>query len=205
MKRIGITGPTGAGKSLLSEDLARQGIPVIDADALYHSLLIPPSACLDALRRAFGDGIFGADGTPDRAALSDIVFHDEEKLALLNQTVLGFVLDRIRAQLAQWEQQGCAAAVIDGPTLIESGFHKECDIVISVLSSPALRMRRIMERDGITEARAAARIHAQQPDAFYRRHSDHVLENNGNRQELLRQANVLLAPLLGKEGVCHEE
>ena len=70
MRIIGITGPTGAGKSVLSSYLREKGIPVIDADKVYHSLLVPPSECLDALRRAFGDGIFKGEEL-DRRALSE--------------------------------------------------------------------------------------------------------------------------------------
>lgn len=195
MKRIGITGPSGAGKSLLSDHLSSQGFPIIDADAVYHSLLIPPSDCLNALRHAFGDAVFSPNGTLNRAALSEIVFHDEAKLSLLNQTVLGFVLERIRVQLNLWEKQGYSSAIVDAPTLIESGFHKECDAVISVLSAPELRIRRIMKRDGISEERAAVRVRAQQSDDFYRTHSDYVLENRADRAAFLRQADALFSEL----------
>ena len=81
MKIIGITGPTGAGKSHLCKALSSK-IPVINADEVYHSLLLPPSDCLDALRNAFGDAVFSSDGTLDRGALSSIVFSDQEQLAL---------------------------------------------------------------------------------------------------------------------------
>lgn len=198
MKIIGITGPTGAGKSLLSEYLSHKGIPVIDADEVYHSLLIPPSDCLDAIRRAFGDRVLAADGSLDRPALSEIVFHDREKLALLNETVLHFVLDRVRVQLNEWEARGVPFAAIDAPTLIESGFHAECDTVISVLSDTELRVCRIMERDGITKERAVARVAAQQADDFYRAHSDYILENRENRDAFFAKADALWLTLTEK-------
>lgn len=192
---IGITGPTGAGKSLFSEYLSKQNIPVIDADGVYHSLLIPPSSCLNALRHAFGDGIFFGDGSLNRPALSQIVFHDKDKLALLNRTVLGFVLDEIREQIRGLECSGETAVAIDAPTLIESGFHKECNVVISVLSSPALRCERIIRRDGITREAAEARIHAQKDDAFYREHSAFLLFNDGDRDAFHRACDDLMAQL----------
>ena len=73
--------------------LRERGISVIDADELYHSLLVPPSRCLELLREAFGDEIFNDDGTLDRPALARIVFSDEQKLELLNSTVLSVVID----------------------------------------------------------------------------------------------------------------
>ncbi len=188
---IGITGPTGAGKSLLCEELTRRGIPVLDADVMYHELLIPPSPCLDALRSAFGNDIFSADGSLDRPALSQLVFHDKEQLALLNRTVLGFVLDRLRTELRALEAQGHTHAAVDAPTLIESGFDRECHKVLSVLSPTPLRLERIMARDGLDRERAEARIAAQKEDAFYVSHSDAVLSNHGDASALFQDFDAL--------------
>lgn len=195
MTIIGITGPTGAGKSLLGEQLAAKGIPVIDADAVYHALLIPPSPCLDALRRAFGNDIFSPNGELNRQALSEIVFHDEEKLALLNQTVLDIVLDKIRKQIRRMAKAGKTVVAVDAPTLIESGFDRECSVVISVLSPSEIRIKRIMRRDHLDADRARARVQAQRKDAFYRAHSDHVLVNGGNREEFKKDVDGLLRAL----------
>ena len=192
---LGVTGPTGAGKSLFSDYLAEKGIPVIDADEVYHKLLIPPSPCLDALREAFGDAILLPDGTLDRPALSRIVFHDEAKLALLNETVLGMVLDKIRGIIRVLERSGAKAVAVDAPTLIESGFHLECDTVVSVLASPETRLGRIMERDGLTKEAAESRVRAQKPDDFYRTHSHFTLINDGSREELFARGDALF-PLL---------
>ena len=187
MKVIGVTGPTGSGKSLLCDFLSKNRIPVIDADEVYHGLLVPPSPCLDALKTAFGDGILHRDGTLNRQALSEIVFHDKEKLELLNRTVLCFVLNRIRYMLRAMERDGFPFAVVDAPTLIESGFHRECDTVISVLSTESLRLERIMKRDGLTRERAEARIRAQKDDEFYKSHSHYVLTNSGDAAEFFEK------------------
>ncbi len=187
MKVIGVTGPTGSGKSLLCDFLSKNKIPVIDADEVYHGLLIPPSPCLDALKTAFGNGILHKDGTLDRGKLSAIVFHDAQKLELLNRTVLIFVLDRIRYLIRALDRDGFSCVVVDAPTLIESGFHRECDTVISILSPAALRTERIMQRDGLTREKAEARIQAQKDDAFYENHSDYVLTNTGDAQEFFQK------------------
>ncbi|MBQ9086088.1 MAG: dephospho-CoA kinase [Clostridia bacterium] len=192
---LGITGPTGAGKSLLCRELTSRGIPVIDADEVYHSLLIPPSPCLTSLRHAFGNGIFGENGTLNRQALSEIVFHDEEKLRLLNATVLHFVLERIREMIRQLSSEGKRTVAVDGPTLIESGFHRECDRVVAVLAPLPLRKERIMQRDALSEEQASARIAAQKPDDFYRTHSHCVLTNDGDSEAFLHRVSDLLQQL----------
>ena len=194
MKILGVTGPTGAGKSFLCKALSKR-IPMIDADEVYHSLLIPPSECLDALRQAFGDNVFLPNGALDRTALSEIVFSDKAKLALLNRTVLTFVLKKIREMIADLERDGNTCVLVDAPTLIESGFHLECDAVISVLSSPSLRLSRIMTRDDISEEKASLRISAQKDDNFYREHSNLVLINDGDTDSLIRQATKFFTAL----------
>lgn len=205
MTVIGVTGPSGSGKSLFGDFLRQQGLTVIDADRVYHSLLVPPSPCLDALRNAFGDRVFQADGSLDRSVLSEIVFHDEEKLALLNRTVLGFVLTKIREMIQERERLGESFVIVDAPTLIESGFHRECDRVVSILSPASHRLRRIMERDGISEERALSRIQAQKDEEFYRAHSDFLLVNEGTEAEFFEKAKALARELslplhpIGKE------
>jgi dephospho-CoA kinase len=184
MHVFGITGPSGAGKSLLCEYCAAHGIPHLDADAIYHSLLVPPSEAVDALRAVFGDGILDESGAIDRKALSAIVFHDEQKLALLNETVLDIVLRDIRRRLENLSAQGVESVVVDAPTLIESGFHRECNTVVVVLSNKETRIARIMARDGLSRERAEERINAQKPDDFYCSAADAVLRNDSDRETL---------------------
>ena len=199
MRIIGITGPSGAGKSYLSEFLRKRNIPVVDADETYHSLLVPPSACLDAIRTAFGDPVIAPDGSLDRPALSAVVFGNEEKLALLNRTVLGFVIDKIKNILGEYEGEGYGVACVDAPTLIESGFYAECDTVISVISEKKIRVSRIIERDGISKEAAQARVDAQREDSFYIERSDLVVNNNGDISDLDKECERIYNILCGGE------
>ena len=195
MKIIGITGPTGAGKSTLSEYMRQRGIPVIDADKLYHSMLTPPSPCLDALRNAFGDRIFSGEEL-DRKKLANIVFSDENKLELLNQTVLSIVLDESRKIFTRYEAEGNEIAAIDAPTLIESGFCDECDLVVSVICDPVSRIERIILRDGITKEAAEKRVRAQKSNEFYTSRSDIVINNDKGEDEFLRECTAFVGGIL---------
>ena len=192
IKKIGITGPSGSGKSLLSKHLNAVGIPTIDADKLYHSMLLPPSRCLDALSDVFGKDILKWDGTIDRKILSSRVFSDAKQLKLLNDTVLPIVLDEIRVLISELEAKGESVVAIDAPTLIESGFHKECDLTVSVLASRATRLCRISARDNITEEKATERINAQHDDDFYINASDKVLFNDSDENAFAMQASELI-------------
>ncbi len=197
MKLIGITGPTGSGKSLLCEYLYSRGIVCIDADAVYHSMLIPPSDCLDAIRKSFGDSVFALDGTLDRAALGKTVFSSEENLALLNGTVLPLVVKKLLGMAEEYERSGHAALAIDAPTLIESGLHKNCDAVITVTAPREARAERIRVRDGLSVERAWQRINAQKDDTFYISHSNFVLTNNGGRERFFEDTAGVLDKILG--------
>ena len=178
MKIIGVTGPTGSGKTLLTEYFASLNITTINADELYHSMLIPPSLCLDAIREKFGDAVFSESGELSREKLGKIVFNDKEKLDLLNETVLGIVLNEIRRKIAIFEKKGNDFLIIDAPTLIESGFHHECDTVISVIAPKDERIKRISLRDGISYERATERVRAQKENSFYIENSHEVIYND---------------------------
>ena len=195
MKIIGVTGPSGSGKTILTEYFAERGITTVDADKLYHSMLIPPSRCLDEIFKAFGSGVFNPDGSLDRAALSGVVFSDPEKLRLLNSTVLRLVLDEIRVILARLKENGEKAVIIDAPTLIESGFDKECDSILCVSAGKDVRVERIIRRDGITKERALRRIAAQKDDSELERLSDFVIENNGDLTTLKAQVGDFISKI----------
>ena len=193
IKKIGITGPSGSGKSILSDHLRRAGIPTIDADKLYHSMLVPPSRCLDAISSVFGKDILTSDGRIDRSVLSSKVFSDDKQLKLLNDTVLPIVIDEIKSEISKLEESGEEVVAIDAPTLIESGFHKECDLTVSVISSRQTRISRISARDNISEAKAKERIDAQHGDDFYILASDRVIINDSDRLTFEKQANELIS------------
>lgn len=180
MLTIGLTGPTGAGKSTVAELFASFGLPVLDADRIYRELLIPPSDCLSELVRHFGREILAADGTLSRQALGRLVFSDPAELEALNGISHRYVMADVRRRLRLLQEDGCRAAVFDAPQLFEAGADGLCSIIVSVLASPEIRLGRIMARDGISEEAARARMDAQKPDSFFRSHSDYIIENNSS-------------------------
>lgn len=195
MKIIGITGPTGSGKSLLGKIFCEHNIPSIDADRVYHDMLIPPSDCLDAIRLTFGDGVFSSDGSLDRAKLGSVVFNSPKKLELLNSTVLSMVIARIDEMISEYKKNNVRAVAIDAPTLIESGFNKKCHTVISVLAPKELRTKRIIERDSISNEQAELRVKAQKSDTFYIENSDYVLNNTEDYEQFREDAVELFKAL----------
>ena len=189
---IGLTGPTGAGKGEVAALFRAHGLPVIDADAVYHALLIPPSPCLDELCVRFGRDILRTDGTLDRQRLGAIVFSDADALSDLNAIAHRYVMADIRGTLKKWQLEKIPAAVIDAPQLFEAHADLLCNAVVSVLADRNLRMERIMARDGIDAERALKRINAQKSDDYFRTNSDYVIENNASAEHLAPHVRRIL-------------
>lgn len=193
MKRIGITGPTGAGKTTALGALEDLGACVIDADAVYHQLLADSAPLRSALADRFGPAILDGAGKVDRKALGAVVFGDPAALADLNGITHRFIRGAIDRLLAQAEAEGRPAAAIDAIALIESGLGEICDTVVGVLAPAEVRVRRIMAREGISEDYARSRVAAQQGDGFYRAHCAHILENReGDAPEEFRARALAL-------------
>ena len=192
---IGLTGPTGAGKGAVASIFARYGIPVINADRVYHELIAPPSSCLQELAEVFGKQILLADGSLDRRALGGIVFSDPAAREKLNSITHRYVMEEVQGQIERFRREGVRVAVFDAPQLFEAGAHRACGAVISVLADRGLRLERIIARDGLTAEAAMRRILAQKSDEFFKTHSDYIVENNGSLESLAPQVHRILLAL----------
>lgn len=176
MKVLGITGPTGAGKTTALNALQSFGAHIIDADAVYHELTQRCREMQLALKARFGD-VFDRDGRLDRKKLGAIVFSDQSALLDLNEITHRFVGIEIDRQMEQAEKEGKPAVAIDAIALIESGLDRKCDAVVGVIAPEQVRIRRIMAREGITEEYARMRVAAQKKEAFFRENCTYLLEN----------------------------
>ncbi len=178
---IGLTGGSGCGKGYICRIFSDFGIKSADADKIYHGIVsTPDSPCLAELSEYFGNEILKPDGSLNRVRLSQIVFARgaEKDLKYLNKTTHKYVLSECRKWLSEREADGDEAALVDAPMLFESGFDKECDFVVSVIADYAQRVKRLKERDGITETQIKARISVQHTDSFFKENSDYVIINN---------------------------
>lgn len=194
MTVVGITGQSGAGKGEASKIFSSLGFSIIDADAVYHNVIFPPSKCLDELVFHFGRHILTAGGLLNRQTLAGMVFGEEnkDKLSLLNEITHKHVCREIRRILSSMRAIGCELAVIDAPLLIEAGLDVDCDVVISVIANREIRIDRIMARDNITRDAAIRRIDSQKPVEFYKDGSDFTVENNSDISSLKEQINNIL-------------
>ena len=108
---IGLTGPTGAGKGTVASVFERYGIPVINADRVYHELITPPSSCLQELADAFGKDIILSNGTLDRRTLSSIVFNDPSARERLNTITHRYVMEEVQTRMERFRREGVPVAM----------------------------------------------------------------------------------------------
>lgn len=184
---IGLTGPTGSGKSTVSKAAEKQGFFVIDCDEVSHRVTAEKKA-LSALCKEFGNGILDENGTLDRKALAAVAFQDKYSTERLNKTVLPFITAEIERII---EKNPDKNILLDAPTLFESGMADKCDKVIAVIADKPVRLERIIRRDKISTFMALLRIGAGKPDSFYRERADIILENNGTEADLLTAAEPI--------------
>ena len=193
MKRIGLTGGIATGKSTVTTYLREKGIPVIDADVVSREVTEKGSPVLDVLADTFGPEIITEEGALDRKGLGKIVFSDPEKLEKLNGILHRSIMDSIDEQLDELEStREHRFAVLDAALLIESGVYKKMDLVWVVVTDMDIRIKRIMERDGVTAEFAEKKIASQLSDEERLEKADEVLDNSGTIQELREQVDKIL-------------
>jgi len=192
MRIIAITGGIGSGKTTVANWIGETGVPVLDADRISRDLTAAGGDALPAIRQAFGSGVFRGDGTLNRAALAAIVFAEDPTLRKkLNAIVHPMVTERLHRELEAFRKRGAPVAVIEVPLLYEAGMEHIADKVLCVTASRETRIRRLMERSGLTPAQAAARMDAQQEPGKTEALADYVLSTDAST-ETNRENTLLL-------------
>lgn len=193
---VGLTGNIGSGKSTAARRLQSLGARVLDADKVSRALLERDGACFDETVRMFGARILDANGNIDRKALGGIVFSDEGKRRQLNGIIHPHVIDGMLKQAKQLlTEDPTMPVVLDVPLLFESGMDRSVDYVVLVYCDDAVRLQRILLRDGCTEADAVARMRAQRSQEEKRLLADAVIDNSSDLEALHAQVDALYGVL----------
>jgi dephospho-CoA kinase len=188
---VGLTGSIGMGKTTAARMLRRMGVALFDADQIVHRLLAPGGGAVVKVEAAF-PGTRREDGGIDRKRLGERVFGDPQALAQLEGILHPMVAEAERRFLAQARARGEAIAVLDIPLLYESRSAARCDYVI-VVSAPAMVQRqRVLRRPGMTEARFAAILKQQMPDAEKRRRADFIVDSSQSFDHARAQVRDIL-------------
>lgn len=184
---IGLTGPTGSGKSAISNHLKEKGFFVIDSDEIVKNLYVNCSECIAAVDRCFS-GVL-ENNVVNKKKLSKIVLNNKDLLLKLCEAVNPYILRQIEIEI---NQKNCGDIILDAPALFESEAHKFCDRSLAILSKKQIRLSRILDRDGITYYDAVRRINMQPKDDFYVKYADEIVFNNSELCDCINSIECVL-------------
>jgi dephospho-CoA kinase len=159
---IGLSGPMGCGKSTVARMLGELGGTVIDADRIARRATEPGARAMSEIRRRFGEDVFAADGTLDRARLAEVVFSDRGALADLESIVHPHVRRMVDSRLVDAARNGVPFVVLEAIKLVEGGLAERCDEVWLVDCARGTQRRRLAER-GFRPDDVERRLAAQGP------------------------------------------
>ena len=186
---IGITGGTGCGKTTLLNCIRDAGGLILDCDAIYHQLLETDESLLHAIENRFPGTV--ENGHLQRKKLGSIVFSDESALLDLNRITHSAIKTEVLHQLEKKPK----LAAIDAIALFEGGLAELCHVTVAVTAPAEVRVRRLMNRDNISEAYARSRIAAQHEERWFRERCDRILENNGTEMQFREKCLAFLENL----------
>ena len=194
--RVGITGGIGSGKSTVCQIFGALGVPVYDADSWAKWLIVHDPDIVEGIKRLFGPAAYNDTGEYNRTFVAQIVFSDPGKLAALNS----LVHPAVEAHSVAWHKQQIAAGhpytIKEAALLIESSSYKRIDFLIVVAAPEALRIERVMKRNGVSADQVRARMQHQMPEADKILLADAVIHND-KKSSLLKQVWALHQQLLG--------
>lgn len=194
---LGLTGGIGCGKSEAAKYLATLGAKHIDADAISRALTAEKGEALDEIRRIFGDEFFNENGELNRRALGERVFGDTGAKRALEAVLHPLVQRRVMDEIQACEAQ---VALLDVPLLFETGMDVLCDECWTISAEPEVQLRRVMERDRLSEEQARRRIESQMSMEERNQRANRVINSNRPIEKTRSELTQLFGQLLKRIG-----
>ena len=195
MRRIALTGGIATGKSHVRARFEALGVPTIDSDALARQAVAAGSAGLAAVVARFGSIVLDSQGQLDRKRMAEIVFSDPAARKALEAIIHPEVQRQTNAWFASLDSQRHALAIADIPLLYEVNRERDFEAVIVAACHPDVQLRRLMERDALSEADARRRIDAQLPIEEKVRRADFVIRTDGSFDDTNQKVDALARQL----------
>lgn len=197
MKKVGLTGGIGSGKSTVARMLADEGFPVVDADQIAREIMEPGSPVLADVADVFGADLIDDTGALNRGELARRAFASKEQTAKLNAITHPAIRAESNRRFDAAEAAGERAVIYDMPLLVDLGLNEEMDLTVVVDVNVDERVRRLVAKRGLAERDARARIAQQVDDATRLAAADVVIDNNGPQEALAPQVEKLVGLLNG--------
>ena len=188
---LGITGGFGSGKSSVLKFFESRSWFVMDADSVCRSFYeTKETELMDCIRKNFGDGVFDKEGFVDRKKLGEILFRSPQKMELITQVIYPMLTKKIHSAVAECRKKGINGA-FELPLLYEGGYEKLFDAVLTIWTSPEIRVERLKKR-GFTAEDMKKRDAKQLPLELKLEKADFALINDGTEEALCCQLDELL-------------
>jgi len=189
----GLTGGIATGKSTVSSFLGEAGAVIIDADAIARDVVIKDLPAWHEIVKTFGKDVLLPDGEIDRARLGGIIFGDSSKKEILNGIVHPHVIRKVAEQIDKIQNEIPGSIVIlDVPLLIEAGMNTGLEEVILVYTPEDIQIKRLVERDKISDEEALLKIRSQMPIEKKKEFATIIINNSGTIEETKRRALEVL-------------
>lgn len=192
---IGLTGGIASGKSTVSKMFGEMGAVIIDAD-IKAKEISQRDDVVNEMKNIFGSKILNKNGEIDRNKIKEIVFSDKEKLKMLNDLIHPKVIDEFKKIKENADKNDII--IFDIPLLFETGMDKMCDKIMLVFVDMNTQIKRMMERDNITEELAVKIINSQMSLEEKLKKSQIHIENNGTLENLRGKAEDIYRKLKGE-------
>jgi len=187
MKKLGLTGGIGVGKTYVSKVFRQMGIPVFNADVEAKNCMAEDKDLMRKVKTSFGEHIY-QNGTLQKEELAEIVFNNNEKLAELNTLVHPVV----KQKFEDWcKKQTTAIVMKEAAILFESDAHLGLDAVICVSAAEKVRIERVQNRDGSSVTEIKSRMDKQMSQSKKEELADFVIVNDGEQLLLPQLIKVL--------------
>ena len=188
---VGLTGGMASGKSIVSKILKEIGLPIIDADLIAREIVRPNEAGYREIVDHFGQGLLNPDQTINRRKLAKIIFSDPEERERLNSILHPRIVKEIKIRIEDFKERGERMLIIDAALLIEAGELSLVDKLIVVTVSPKIQVRRLAQRDHLTEKEARERIATQMPLSEKMKLADYVVNNSGPVRKTIKRVKEI--------------
>lgn len=191
MIEVGITGGIGSGKSMVANIIEKMGYPIFNADEESKHILTSNLNIKNELMKKFGNSIL-TNNELDRKKIASKVFNNPEALKFLNSILHPKVANTYK----EWKEKlNSKICFKEAAILIESGSYHELDKIILIIAPEKVRIKRVMDRDKITEEEVLSRIKNQLSDEEKLKYADFIIQND-EHHALLPQVNLILNQLM---------
>ncbi len=177
---IGVTGGIASGKSNVCNIISQEGYPVIDCDKITAQLSVKGGPIYNVIVEKFGEDFLLDDGELDRKKLAKQIFNNAASKQILDSITHPIIKDEVDRQISEIKD---GIIFLEAPLLYESKFNDMCDKVICVFLQKKLQVQRLMDREGIDEDYALAKIHSQMDLYLKKSLADYVIDSRGTFEE----------------------